>query len=447
MLKKLKYKIWKRLTKSLVPEGHAKDAVLRATYESFKLKRQPKAAHVIASASEPQPAVKATPVAEEIKAAACEVEEVAVPSRIIAVQGVFYSGSSVLVGIFQEFDNIRVVGFPEPMWTKSGGQGGQASECKFFTASGFLEMVQAFKIEPPEVTSSRIRKFISSVNQAYTNKCVAPYENLPDLYNDTFKEITQDLLFKILDLDDHTREFMQNRLFPFGTLENGDTTFSSCNFMKGEGKKSYVFYRFADIPEETFHRYIAEYLEKFLAILGGGDYIVYDQFLPNKYMEALNRYLRAPIKQIVVVRDPRDQFLSANRKDIMSFPRTARGFRDFILRKLNGFPLNSPNRLFLRFEDLVLNYEATRQRVMKFIGLKPENHVAPKTVFAPAISVANIGAWRSYHRQEFMQEIEKELGEYCFYPEREKLSAEAIELLKSSGNWDDMIEILKKLNA
>lgn len=440
MLKKIKYKIWKRLTKSLVPDSVIKKIVLDTTYAYIKEGRK---------------LTKAAIPSEKKRRVAMPVENFPKPTvdekgnpfnlpKIVAIQGIFFSGSSTLVGMFNEFDNMRVVGSPEKAWTKNSEKAEMPSECCFFQASGFVEMVQSFQKEPPEVVSLRIRKFILSVNNAYRNKRIAT-ENLPSLYNDTFKEITQNLLFKILDLDDYTREFMQTRDFPHNVVDaRNDDSFDSCNFTVGEGKSRYIFYKFANISEETFHQIIAEYLAQFFSIITGKEYVVYDQLLPRRTMEIVNRYLYTPIKQIVVYRDPRDQYLAADRRDIAVLPRTAHGLKGHNIRKLSDFPPDDPNRLILRFEDLVLKYDETRQKIMDFLELKAENHVAPKSMFDPAISVTNVGDYKRYHRQEFMQEIEKELGEYCFYPEKEQLSDEALQLLISSGNWNEEFGIENK---
>ena len=87
----------------------------------------------------------------------------------------------------------------------------------------------------------------------------------------------------------------------------------------------------------------------------------------------------------------------------------------------------------IRFEDLVLKYEETTQKILDFIGMDKSHHVAPKSVFNPAISVVNIGAYKTFVDQDFMRQIEERLGEYCYYPEKENLSEEAWNLLKANN--------------
>lgn len=436
MLKKLKYKLWKHLSKQLITDTLIRRAVLQAVAENNQKK--------ISGVNE---VVNHSPTHTTNKPAILTTE-LPVSSnapKIVAIQGIYYSGSSALIGMFHEFDNIRVVGYSDSSWSVPGAKDKMLdSECLFFSSSGFIEMISAFHDAAPEVMDQKIRIFISKINNVIKNGGFSAFEKIPELYSDTFKIITRKFLLKILYLDEHTREYMQTRLFPTAAYENDDASYDSCNFMFGSGKKRYVFYRFADLTQEEFRCAVSEYLNHFFSILSGNEYIVYDQLLPRKSLEVVNEYLATPIKQIVIYRDPRDQYVSANRRGTDWMPRTPRGIKDHNIRRLQEFPANNQNRLIIRFEDIVLNYEKTKKRVMDFLGLKPENHIAPKSVFDPAISVANIGAWRQYHRQEFMQEIEKELGEYCFYPEKENLSIEAIRLLISSGNWDDKCGIKNK---
>ena len=62
----------------------------------------------------------------------------------------------------------------------------------------------------------------------------------------------------------------------------------------------------------------------------------------------------------------------------------------------------------------------------------PAEHVAPRAVFDPAVSAVNIGAYKQFHDQEFMRQIEERLGEYCYYPEKEHLSEAAWKLLREA---------------
>ena len=117
-------------------------------------------------------------------------------------------------------------------------------------------------------------------------------------------------------------------------------------------------------------------------------------------------------------------------------PRTVNKFADFYQ---NYFCLKdyldnpNPNRLLIRFEDIVLKYDETSKKIMDFIGMDASRHIHPKSVFDPALSAVNIGAYKTFEDQDFMRQIEELLSEYCYYPEKENLSDKAWSLLKANN--------------
>ena len=362
-----------------------------------------------------------------------------IPYQIVDIMGMHYSGSSAVISFLNEFDNTNAIGFTEPTWSKTGSKETR-SECYFFAKSGFWDMVTAFHLTIPEEVDLYIKRFISNLNGCLENGTgFCAWENLPELYGEEFRNISHKLLLSILKLDDYTRTFMQDRLFPTCSNEEGDTTYEGCCFTKERGIRQYLLYQFADMTDEEFHGFIAEFLYDFMSILKGKALVAYDHLLYGKQLDLLNSYLAVPVKQIFVTRDPRDSFLSAYRHDIAWLPRNPQKIASSLKNIVNTFSRSNSNRLYIRFEDLVLKYEETTRKIMDFVGLKPENHVAPKSEFDPAISVMNVGAYHRYHNQGFMKELESSLHELCYYPEKEDLSDESIQLLLSSGNWDEVL--------
>jgi len=70
--------------------------------------------------------------------------------------------------------------------------------------------------------------------------------------------------------------------------------------------------------------------------------------------------------------------------------------------------IDSNNVLFLKFEDLVLNYKNSIDKISKFIG---HNfiHIDQNKYFIPKISIKNIGIWKQYKKQEEINKIRIEL--------------------------------------
>ncbi len=368
------------------------------------------------------------------------------PGKMIAVRGFYYSGSSALTGLFCEFDNMFTAGNTDDQFSKAGSKTGM-SEVVFFVASKFCEMVNSFRAGLPAVSDVYIKHFVTAFSSAKKHKATRPWEYQPLLYNDYFVRVTEEFLDAILDLDDYTREKMRGADFPTMCSKADQGMYEGCSFLKKNPSGScYIFYRFKEMSGEAFDAIVARYLRQFFSILGDQDIVVYDQALHNDYLETVNYFLKdSPIKQICIYRDPRDQYISLVRQAVLYFPADPDKFEQLYRKGIHldllycglEHALENPNphRLLIRFEDLVVKYDETVQRILDFIGVDRSHHVNPRGVFDPAISVVNVGAHKTFEDQELMKELERRMAPYCYYPEKEHLSPESWDLLESSGNW------------
>ena len=349
----------------------------------------------------------------------------------ITVRGYWYSGSSAVIDFLREFSNTTVYGLQDNVYCKEKGES-STKEITFFSHTNFLSFIKSFEETSDLIKDIEIKKFINSIYNCYDKKS-ASWEKNPELYNDEFLEISLNFLYNVLELDEYTIQFMEGKRFPL-RWNSADETFNKCCFMKEKGIKQYLFYKFKNITRQEFDIFVRKFIKDFWGILNSKEIFVSDQAFNKKSLEQINYYLdNNPIKEIVVYRDPRDQFLSNFRINS-----TILNIKNIILNGKNELNeikkyLQSPDEhsLFIRFEDLVLKYDETTQKIMDFCGIDPANHVRPKAIFDPAISVVNIGAYKSFIDQGFMRQIEEELGKICYYPEKENLSEEAWNLLKS----------------
>lgn len=361
--------------------------------------------------------------------------------QIIAVTGYYYSGSSAVVGLFNEFDNVDVLGYNDSVYSVSPKQNQATNnlfrqpEVSFFYQTQFFDFVNSFDSKDPLTQDISIKRFIADIYRCYDNKGASDNDYCPTVYTEEFLKISFELLYKTLSLDEYTIEFMKDKRFPFIYNEQNNI-FENCSFMQGKGISQYLFYQFKNISVDEFEQCICDYVNSFFNLCSGKKYVIMDQlFLYRRdLLDSLNKYLpKNPIKEIGIYRDPRDKFLSAFRNDLKYMPRNIDSYIKYYKNfgQLEQTLKNShPNRLMIRFEDLVLKYDETVQKILDFIGLDKSHHIAPKTVFNPAISAVNIGAWKEFINQDFMRQIEKQLPEYCYYPEKENLSDEAWSLLK-----------------
>lgn len=145
-------------------------------------------------------------------------------------------------------------------------------------------------------------------------------------------------------------------------------------------------------------------------------YVILDQLVPSTNIERHARYFNN-LKVFLVDRDPRDIYLLNKFEwkcgmvptDVETFIKWFKYTRS--PRKTEDF---NPDRvMFVKFEDLVYNYEETTSKIAEFIGLSKENHINPKKLFNPSVSIKNTKTWEKYQTED-IKLIEKELKEYLY---------------------------------
>lgn len=148
--------------------------------------------------------------------------------------------------------------------------------------------------------------------------------------------------------------------------------------------------------------------------------VVLDQPFDGNNPAACFPFFRDPVA-IVVDRDPRDNYVFAKTKlremhnnrfmpidDVRDFVKYYRLLRD-------GQPYQTPNDriLRLRFEEMVYEYDSATRKIRDFLHL-PDNP-APKSIFDPALSVANTQVFKRFPQfSDDVALIERELPEYLF---------------------------------
>jgi hypothetical protein len=141
----------------------------------------------------------------------------------------------------------------------------------------------------------------------------------------------------------------------------------------------------------------------------------FEPFNPYRSLQILENS-----KCIVVDRDPRDNYVdqirymqkggaAAVNLPVSMFIQRYRLYRT-IARK---YQVNSDRLLRIRFEDLVLKYDATLTMIISFLGEERSIHMRPKQYFDPAVSRKNVGIWKTHGNQAEIDTIHRELSEYC----------------------------------
>lgn len=145
-------------------------------------------------------------------------------------------------------------------------------------------------------------------------------------------------------------------------------------------------------------------------------FVIYNAFEPFNPQEAIRLFDSA--KAIVIDRDPRDIYLAALKHPLPNdVPKNLDIFisRFKIFRHKINIDKDNKLVLYLNFEDLVLNYEETLNKLFIFLGEDKSIHKYPKKYFDPEVSKKGVGMWKNVDGQlkKDIDKIYSELKDYC----------------------------------
>ena len=150
------------------------------------------------------------------------------------------------------------------------------------------------------------------------------------------------------------------------------------------------------------------------------EYIVLDQLLLPHNLNIIDNYKIEELFPIIISRDPRDVFIMNKyfwkpRNQEVPYPTDVKEFCNYYKMMRENEKKTNTLALRLNFEDLVLNYEKTKQDIENFIGIDSIHHKAKFEYFNPAISMNNLQVYnRDDKYREEVEMIELELSEYLY---------------------------------
>jgi hypothetical protein len=119
------------------------------------------------------------------------------------------------------------------------------------------------------------------------------------------------------------------------------------------------------------------------------------------------------LKVIFVTRDPRDQYVSQNKRCYVADERVDDFIRLSKELSWRDFPHKHKNMMDIRFEDFISNHEKTSQKILDFIGISKDSRINNHK-YNIEDSKKNIGQWKSYPNQKVMDKIAEELKDYLY---------------------------------
>ena len=123
---------------------------------------------------------------------------------------------------------------------------------------------------------------------------------------------------------------------------------------------------------------------------------------------------------IIIDRDPRDMYVDDIQwgENLDKDYQTKEAAQRYILRAKalrEGIVLDD-DILYVRFEDLVVNYDETRLKILHFLGLEEKDHIFKKRFLKPDLSIRNVGIWRAFYNEchDAIDAISDALPELCY---------------------------------
>lgn len=178
-------------------------------------------------------------------------------------------------------------------------------------------------------------------------------------------------------------------------------------------------FRFS-LNNPNFYPAARKHMNELLQMLGAdfSKKIVLDQPFPGNAPEKCFPFFDDPMA-IVVDRDPRDLYVFAKTKLLgLNHFMPVNSAESFVayyraLRSVKSCGNDSERVMYIRFEDMVYNYDSATARLREFCGL-PENP-RPKSIFKPEKSLANTQVFKRFPQySRDVEYIESELPEYLF---------------------------------
>lgn len=169
---------------------------------------------------------------------------------------------------------------------------------------------------------------------------------------------------------------------------------------------------------EATKRYFARLFENKIKD-NDSPFIILDQAVSPNNTQVIHRYFDKA-KMIIIDRDPRDMYVDDIQwgENLDKNYQSKEAAEKYILRAkaLRDSVELDDDILYVRFEDLIINYDETRLRILHFLGLDEKDHINKKMFLKPEVSIKNIGIWRKYYKDchEAIDAIYEALPELCY---------------------------------
>ena len=320
----------------------------------------------------------------------------------IACVGYHATGAGVIDDLFREFDNVT--------------QGSYEVECRLLQDPDGISDLEYNIVQNPHRLNSgfaikRFEKYVKRTNRTYKK-----------IFGRRWKELSFEYAKQIAKIDYqgywHGDIWLLNPVLQYYHLFRRALSKIAPKKLKKPAYYNYfpwLHTYHACMGEDEFLEATRDYIDRLCDAMNpeGKEYVMLDQLYAPGNLARYMRYVRDS-KVVVVDRDPRDVYIFQKLIKEHTLPPTAEDFcvvyRD---SRVKISEVSPDDCLYITFEELIFDYEDSIKRVMEFVGVSPEHHVAPKTRFDPAISIKNTRLWEKHPEYaDDVRIIEERLSDY-----------------------------------
>ena len=328
----------------------------------------------------------------------------------IGVCGYGATGSSALVGLLKEYPELKVCDNAE---IQEAFRIDGLQDLEYHLVKQYSRHISG------DAAIMRFKKSITYYKTPLVKKTMQPAQYLAAA-NEFIDSLIQGSWYGIDNIDYNTGHPLLN----FIVLLYKKIVFPKYEKITGRSYNHWPARKmYLSIEPDNFYEKAKKYTDKLIQATGGtpDQTVVFDQVFEGNAPEHCFPFFRNP-KAIVVDRDPRDLYLVAKFADKASgearfMPRNdVKVFVEYYRRlRMNQERKDTDKILFIRFEDLIYNYDVTVDKIAEFVGCI--NHAYPKKYFKPQVSINNTQLFNNPKYKETLEDIkyiEKELEEYLF---------------------------------
>lgn len=322
----------------------------------------------------------------------------------ICVTGFFASGSSAVIDYLSEFDTTCLF-----------NEGKDYEHSLFYVGDGLFELYdRLFSDRTNYISRSH------ALNQ-FCDMCIRQYHNdfgwfgsYKRLIGKPFLDSLNDFVSSISGEDGKTADIADYQGVHFsllkGLLQIGAHIVYGYKITKfgRQYKKSDRPFRYVTCSQELFIEKCKLFLSRYSELCNNKNkqIVVFDHLVSAEQVWGTDMFLPEDYKIILVDRNPVDSYLLSkyvwnDKKHYYHPPVPLDSIRDFcnhyIFQRRNIEKIrNMRNVYYVRFEELVVNYNAIVSEINDFCGLDSVSHALPRQKFNPEISINNINVDRLY---------------------------------------------------